>query len=80
LAGIIAETQTLAERQTREAVKALREEQEIELGLLREELMSRMDARLFGSSLVDDAGEIAKKAVRELRVEMRRSLAGWPRL
>lgn len=76
LAAILAETQTLAEKQTREAVKALREESEIEIGLVREELMGRMDAKLFGSTLIDDAGEIAKKAVHELRREIDRRVEG----
>ena len=64
LAAILAETQTLAERQLRDAIAALREEQEIEIGLVREELMGRMDAKLFGSTLVDDAGEIAQEGGR----------------
>ena len=34
----------------RDAIKALREEQQIEIGLVREELMGRMDAKLFGST------------------------------
>ena len=75
LAAILGETQTLAEKQLRAAITALREEQEIEVGLVHEELMGRMDAKLFGSTLVDDAGEIARKAVHELRRDLDRRLA-----
>jgi hypothetical protein len=70
LAAILGETQGIAEKQLRDAIKALREEKEIEVGLVREELMGRMDAKLFGSTLIDDAGEIAKKAVQELRRDL----------
>jgi hypothetical protein len=76
LAAILGETQGIAEKQLRDAIKALREEQQIEIGLVREELMGRMDAKLFGSTLIDDAGEIAKKAVAEFRREIESRTTG----
>jgi hypothetical protein len=74
LAEVIAETEDqvadFVEKKLGEAVAALREEMQIEIALARDEVMSRLDQKLYGRGLTDDFDpEAIQKAVHELRVE-----------
>ena len=70
LGNIIAETQTIAERQLREAITALREETEITVAVCRDELLAKIDAKNFGAALLDETAEVAKRAVHALRRDL----------
>jgi hypothetical protein len=70
LTGIIADTQTLAEKQLRAAIVALREEAEITVAVCRDELLAKIDAKNFGAALLDETCEIAKRAVHALRSDL----------
>lgn len=70
LARIIAETQTIAEKQLRAAILAAREEAEITVAVCCDEMLAKIDAKNFGAAILDETGEIAKRAVRELRRDL----------
>jgi hypothetical protein len=56
------------ERMVRAAIKALREEAQVELAVVRDELNSRIDQKLFGSGLDYDSEEM-RRSVFELRAD-----------
>lgn len=70
LGSINAETQTIAEKQLRAAILAAREEAEVTVAVSRDELLAKIDAKNFGAAVLDETGEIAKRAVAELRRDL----------
>jgi hypothetical protein len=70
LAHVIADTLDEAgnysDAASKKVVEALRAELQVEIAVLRDELVGRLDAKTFGAALTDDP-EIAKRAIAELR-------------
>jgi uncharacterized coiled-coil protein SlyX len=57
------------------AIEALREESEISIACMRDELLSKVDQKLYGRGLIDfDAAEV-ERAVREMRRKLDEKLA-----
>jgi hypothetical protein len=57
-----------------EAIPALRDELQIELGLCRDELMGKIESRLFGVQLADFDPDVFKRAIAELRTGVDKKL------
>jgi hypothetical protein len=74
LSALIAELQDTGderlEQVLRSAVTALRQEQEVELAVVRDELLGRIESRVFGVQLADFDPDQFKRAVSDLRSDV----------
>jgi hypothetical protein len=74
LAMVIGEEQQAAEEKLAAAIEALRKEQAIELALCRDEILSRLDRKIFGATLDYDP-EAVRRAIFEARTEIKERAA-----